>query len=98
MYFVLLRSSERKLKEQHNLSETIDFLKCWTGNSGKQPQEMPFSMCSPISSRRSWMLTVLASAAAPSAMRTPTLTHPDVAILAVFMEFQELRGTGSVLR
>lgn len=34
----------------------------------------------------------------PLAMRTPTRTLPDVPVLVLFGEFQELRGTESVLR
>lgn len=44
------------------------------------------------------MFTALTSAAAPPAARTPTHTLPDVPILVLFGEFQELRGTESVLR
>ena len=44
------------------------------------------------------MLAVLTSAAAPLAMGTPTRTLPDVPILVLFVEFQELRGIESVLR
>lgn len=43
-------------------------------------------------------LTVLTSVAAPLAMGTPTRTLPDVPILALFVEFEELRGTESVLK